>query len=64
MLEKCPVIQGNSGSPALNLAGDVIGVVWGATALDIDSSLSFSVRRSLDEFAAVTEMFHFSSYAL
>jgi S1-C subfamily serine protease len=62
MLRDCPVIAGNSGSPAFNLAGRVVGVVWGATASQLNANTPLDFRRSLDEFAAVTEMIHFQPY--
>ncbi len=62
MLRDCPVISGNSGSPAFNLAGRVIGVVWGATASQLNANTPLDFRRGLEEFAAVTEMIHFQAY--
>jgi V8-like Glu-specific endopeptidase len=58
LLQRCPVIQGNSGSPAFNEEGQVIGVIWGATAT-FDTSLSLNSRRLRNEKAAVTEMIYF-----
>jgi V8-like Glu-specific endopeptidase len=62
MLKDCPVISGNSGSPVFNLAGRVVGVVWGATASQLNANTPLDFRRSLDEFAAVTEMSYFQPY--
>jgi V8-like Glu-specific endopeptidase len=59
MLEDCPVISGNSGSPVFNLAGRVVGVVWGASAAGLNANTPLDFRRSLDEYAAVTEMIYF-----
>lgn len=59
MLEDCPVISGNSGSPILNQKREVLGVVWGATATGLNSNTPLEFRRSLEEFAAVTEMIYF-----
>lgn len=58
LLSNCPLIQGNSGSPALNQEGEVIGVIWGATAT-FNSTLDLSLRRRQQESAAVTEVIFF-----
>lgn len=62
VLENCPVIHGNSGSPAVNTSGDIIGVIWGATEADISSQTDLSIRRSGSGLGIVTEMFHFTEY--
>lgn len=64
VMMKCPIISGNSGSPALNSRGRVIGVFWGGTALDIDSSYNLFLRRQLDELALATEVNHFRNFVL
>lgn len=61
LLSKCPVVEGNSGSPALNSAGEVIGVIWGATA-KFNTAYDLEARRLVSEDAAVTEMTHFAPY--
>lgn len=55
LLSSCPLIQGNSGSPALNQDGKVVGVIWGATAT-FNSNLDLSLRRRQQESAAMTEI--------
>lgn len=62
MLSQCPVIHGNSGSPALNAAGEIIGVIWGATDPDVDSQTDLVTRRAGAGQAAVSEMIHFAPY--
>ena len=64
VMMKCPIISGNSGSPALNIRGRVIGVLWGGTALDIDSSYNLFLRRQLDELALATEVNHFRNFVM
>lgn len=56
MLRNCPVIHGNSGSPAVNSSGKIIGVIWGATDADVSSQESLTIRRAGPGKAAVTEM--------
>lgn len=63
ILNNCPVISGNSGSPVLNQSGSLIGVVWGATAAErIDSSYPLERRRNMDEQGAVTEVIYFKDF--
>lgn len=62
MLDKCPVIHGNSGSVALNTSGKVIGVIWGATDADVSSQEDLVTRRAGPGKAAVTEMIHFAPW--
>lgn len=62
VLRKCPVIHGNSGSPAVNSAGEVVGVIWGGSLLDEDSSLPLSVRKWMPGVALVTEIDNFVNY--
>jgi V8-like Glu-specific endopeptidase len=57
-LINCPVLSGNSGSPALNRAGEVVGVMWGGTAL-YDTTLELETRRNLDEVGLATEVNYF-----
>lgn len=62
-LSYCPVIQGNSGSPLVNVYGEVVGLIWGSTvADDVDDKMLLSERRSLSDFAFATELRHFRSY--
>lgn len=58
----CPTISGNSGAPALNANGEVIGVIWGGTAISIDSNYPLVLRRELDEIALATEVNFFRPY--
>lgn len=62
ILKNCPVIHGNSGSPAVNSAGKIIGVIWGATAADVSSQTDLVTRRAGSGKAAVTEMIHFEDW--
>lgn len=64
LMMKCPIISGNSGSPALNLQGEVIGVIWGGTATYFDSSFSLDLRRELNEYALATEVDTFRNAVL
>lgn len=65
MLSNCPVIHGNSGSPLLNQSGEVVGIIWGGTALSKDSSWDLSERRRSTLYdAASTEAYYFSSALL
>jgi V8-like Glu-specific endopeptidase len=64
MLESCPVIHGNSGSPLLNQSGEVVGIIWGGTALSMDTSWDLDQRRSSSFEAASTEAYYFSSALL
>jgi hypothetical protein len=59
MLSNCPVISGNSGSPALNTSGEIIGVIWGATEPNVSSQTDLVTRRAGTGEAAVSEMIHF-----
>lgn len=62
MLKNCPVIHGNSGSPAFNSTGDIVGVIWGATDADVSSQTDLVTRRAGPGKAAVTEMIHFAPW--
>ena len=63
MMMKCPIISGNSGAPALNTAGEVIGIIWGGSLGTIDSNLDLDIRRDLDEVGLATEVNHFRDAA-
>ncbi|MCM2350485.1 MAG: serine protease [Bacteriovoracaceae bacterium] len=58
VLEECPVVSGNSGSPVLNESNQFVGVIWGGTAL-FSSAVDLDARRSVSAWATVTEMIHF-----
>jgi V8-like Glu-specific endopeptidase len=62
MLDDCPVVQGNSGSPILNTYGELVGVIWGSAAGDLDSSVSLYFRRNLSVQAAATDIMYFEKY--
>lgn len=64
MLIRCPIISGNSGAPALNENGEVIGVIWGGSLGGVDSSIDLDIRRELDEVGLATEVNHFRDAAL
>ena len=62
-LSSCPSILGNSGSPVVNERGDVVGVLWGATAPSfVNEATPLNIRRSLDEYSYVTESIHFEEH--
>lgn len=58
----CPIISGNSGSPAINQSGEVIGVIWGGTSNNLDSSLDLQSRRSLTYVGLATEVKYFRRF--
>lgn len=69
VMDHCPIISGNSGSPALNDRGEVVGIFWGGTSKDLDSSYDLQARRSLNRFGLATDAiflrapeFQFDSY--
>lgn len=59
MMIKCPIIGGNSGSPILNDAGSVAGVLWGGSASSFDTRLDLEIRRELDEVGLATPVDQF-----
>lgn len=62
-LSDCPVIQGNSGSPLLNVYGEVVGTIWGSTTSDeVNADMPLHERRSLNEYAFATQLNHFQRY--
>jgi V8-like Glu-specific endopeptidase len=63
VLVKCPIISGNSGSPAVSEHGEVIGVIWGGTAL-VNTRLDLQLRRALSEYGLATEAKYFRRYVV
>ncbi len=64
-LNNCPVIQGNSGSPLINVYGEVVGLIWGSTTDDeVDERYPLQARRNLGEIAFATELRYFKAYLL
>lgn len=62
ILEDCPVIEGNSGSPAVNTSGGVVGVIWGANESDLTTQTDLDVRRDGYGIGIVTESFRYTEY--
>lgn len=60
VLEKCPIIEGNSGSPAMNTFGEIIGIIWGGTRGSTNTSQTpLSARRESAGLGIATEMIYF-----
>lgn len=63
VLEGCPVIHGNSGSPAVDSSGNIIGVIWGTTSGDLDTTTSLYFRRAMSYVkATATDISFFREY--
>jgi V8-like Glu-specific endopeptidase len=60
--ENCPVLSGNSGSPALNSEGEVVGVFWAATGTRINSSVKLDERRDQPIRAMATPSIYFKNF--
>lgn len=62
-LKRCPIIEGNSGSPLLNAREEVVGVMWGST-VDETISANFPIieRRKLEEFGFATSVNFFRDF--
>jgi len=56
VLEDCPVIGGNSGSPVVNKNGDVVGIIWGGEVSDLDAATRLSERRAADIWGMMTDI--------
>lgn len=59
VLRNCPVVSGNSGSPALNQNGNLVGIVF-ASNIRFDSTVDLEFRRNFPgAYALITEMIYF-----
>lgn len=61
VLEDCPAIQGNSGSPlVIRGTNEVIGILWGSTLPSaVDAEYPLEERRELPAISLATELFSF-----
>ncbi len=64
ILENCPIIEGNSGSPALNSQGQVVGIIWGGNRDTVNTTQTpLEDRRSAaGDIGAVSEMTFFKPW--
>lgn len=62
ILDDCPVISGNSGSPAVDSNNKVVGVIWGGTNDSQDANTSLYLRRRAEAVAVVTDLVYFVDY--
>ncbi len=63
ILNNCPAIHGNSGSPLVNRFDEIVGVIWGTTVDgDVDANTDLIKRRALNEYALATSIKHFKNY--
>lgn len=62
MLENCPVISGNSGSPVIDENARVVGIIWGSVISDLRSSTPLILRRNSDVEALMTDVRFFRNY--
>ncbi|HXH29347.1 MAG TPA: serine protease [Bacteriovoracaceae bacterium] len=63
LLQGCPVVNGNSGSPVLNKAGSLVGVIWGAYGLEKNPKIySVQSRRAVISQGLMTELKYFQNY--
>lgn len=61
VLENCPVIQGNSGSPLLDNSGKVLGVIWGGSSR-LNSLVDIESRKRIGGIATATEISSFVDF--
>ncbi len=61
ILSSCPIIRGNSGAPALDKNGDVVGVIWGGNS-SAKAKDDLRERRALKANASVTLVEHFIKF--
>jgi hypothetical protein len=62
IVDECPIIKGNSGSPLVDDRGEVVGIVWGGSAHTVRSDLSLFARRRLEAIGAATPISRFRQY--